>query len=154
MIRAFVSANGASVDTFDGYGMIYLSSDHVFAAPTKGFESSSYAEEEGEHILPETVDAPFDYKVRFLVMGSLGAANEIIRRFNSSLYTVKNVDGGQVKEYKEIAYTNSFKRHTIVGYGMPITEATEYYRDRRGRQADAVIVEWTIHVTEPSKCSF
>lgn len=60
-------ADGAIQDTYDAYGLIYISADHRLAAPTKGFEKTSYAEQAGENIDPRTVDDAFDYTVKFLV---------------------------------------------------------------------------------------
>ena len=42
----------------------------------------------------------------------------------------------------------------IVGYPSPIEEATDFWRDSRGKQADVVCVEWTINVNDPTLCDF
>lgn len=146
------------VDTQDEYGFIYLDSDKRFAAPTKGFESSSYAEQEGENIIPETVDAPFDYKVKFFIQASTtDDANKKIKAFNDDLYTKT----GDIKTFKQVAFYNDYKRHKIVGYPQPISEATEFWQDgipvsdpRHKNINDIVIVEWTIRVTKPSLCEY
>lgn len=50
-------ANTATaLDAFKEYGLLYLDADERLAPPTKGFEKTTYAEEEGEHIDPKTVD--------------------------------------------------------------------------------------------------
>ncbi|MBO7510237.1 MAG: hypothetical protein J6T35_03555, partial [Bacteroidales bacterium] len=119
--------------------------------PSKGFESTSYPEEEGEHIIPKTVDAAFDYKVKFFIQAtSLKDANAIIDDFNASLYT----KSGDVKTYKQVEFYNDYKRHKIVGYPSEIAEATDFWRDRDNHLNDVVIVEWNIRVDKPSLCDF
>lgn len=66
MIRVRIKiGSGSIVDTADTYGLVYLDSDKRVGAEQKEFEATSYPEEEGEHIIPKTVDAPFDYKAKF-----------------------------------------------------------------------------------------
>lgn len=144
--------SGAITDTRE-YGLVYLDSDKVTGAPTKGFETTSYPEEEGEHILPKVVDAAFDYKVKFFIQAtSLKDANALVDEFNQSLYT--QAAGSDVKEVKMVEFYNDYKRHKIVGYPKPISEATEFWRDRKSQVNDIVIVEWEIRVTKPSLCDF
>lgn len=142
---------GDPVDTQE-YGLVYLSADNKVGAETKGFESTSYPEQEGENIIPKTVDAPFDYKITFFVQasGSLGHANAVIDAFNQMLYT----KDGDVKTFKQVTFYNDYKRVKIVGYPHPISEATQFWRDKNGQQLDVVVVEWTIRVTKPSLCEF
>lgn len=141
-----------TVDTAEAYGLIYISSDNRFRAPIKPMERTSYPEEEGEHINPRTVDDAFDYKVTFFVNanGTLGNANSIISRFNSSLYDTLN----GVKTFKTVRFLNDYKKVMIVGTPSPIEEATEFWRDANGKQHDVVCVEWTIRVSKPSLCDF
>lgn len=142
--------SGSIVDT-QTLGLIYLDSDKRTGAPSKGFESTSYPEEEGEHIIPKTVDAAFDYKVKFFVQGtSLEDANAKIDAFNQSLYT----KSGDVKTYKQVEFYNDYKRHKIVGYPSEIAEATDFWRDRTNQVNDVIVVEWTIRVNKPSLCDF
>ena len=142
--------SGSIVDT-QTLGLIYLDSDKRTGAPSKGFESTSYPEEEGEHIIPKTVDAAFDYKVKFFIQAtSLKDANAIIDDFNASLYT----KSGDVKTYKQVEFYNDYKRHKIVGYPSEIAEATDFWRDRDNHLNDVVIVEWNIRVDKPSLCDF
>lgn len=148
-------ANGEVYDTYAEYGLCYLSSDHIVDAPIKGFEKTTYAEEEGEHIDPKTVADAFDYKVRFLVMAknsNIENANIIISNFNRRLY--EQSEGSNVRTYHQIAFYNDYKRVKIVGYPQPLSEAKEFYRDKNGKVADAVQVELTIRVTKPSLCDF
>lgn len=145
--------NGEIIDTYTEYGLLYLDADERLAPPTKGFEKTTYAEEEGEHIDPKTVDDAFDYKATFLVQAEnsdLENANIIIRDFNKRLYTQE----GDVKTFKQIAFYNDYNRVKIVGYPQPIAEAKEFYRDKHGNVADAVKVDLTIRVTKPSLCDF
>ena len=144
--------NGEIKDTQD-YGLVYLDSDKRVGPDSKGFESTQYPEEEGEHIIPKTVDAAFDYKVKFFIQAdSLENANEKIAAFNAQLYTQD--PGSSVKTYKQVEFYNDYKRHKIVGYPMPISEATDFWRDKTNQINDVVIVEWTIRVTKPSLCDF
>lgn len=144
---------GEIVDTYEAYGFIYLDSDKRTAAPVKGFDSTSYPEEEGEHILPKTVDDAFDYKVKFFIQAdSLQNANTKLKAFNESLYTQE--EGSDVKTFRQVEFYNDYKRHKIVGYPQPIAEATEFWRDRRSQLNDIVIVELTIRVVTPSLCDY
>ena len=146
-------ADGAIEDTADKYGLVYLRADNRFAAPTKGLETSKYAEQPGSNINPKTVDDEFDYKVKFFVKadGSVGNANAVIARFNARLYTE---DENKVKTFKQVAFYNDYKKVKIVGYPSPIEEATDFWRDSKGRAADVVCVEWTIKVNDPTLCDF
>lgn len=147
--------DGTPPDAYQEYGLLYLDADERLAPPTKGFEKTTYAEEEGEHIEPKTVDDAFDYKVKFLVQAKnsdLENANIIIRDFNEKLYTQDN--DSDVKTFKQIAFYNDYNRVKIVGYPQPIAEATDFFRDKNGNVADAVQVELTIRVTKPSLCDF
>ena len=156
--------DGPKVDT-ETLGLIYLDSDKRTGAPSKGFESTSYPEEEGEHILPKTVDDAFDYTVKFFIDPSvvegqsfdLQTANAKISAFNRSLYDYvldDNNNPTSVKEYKQVTFYNDYKRHKIVGYPSEISEATEFWRDTSNQVNDVVVVEWKIRVTKPSLCEF
>lgn len=151
-VRVKIGENSI-VDTEDEFGFIYLDSDKRMGAPSKGFESTSYPEEEGEHIIPITVDAAFDYKVKFFVQAtSIDNANAKITAFNESLHDTPTETGE--KEYYQVEFYNDFKRHKIVGYPSEIAEATEFWRDPSNQLNDIVIVEWTIRVIKPSLCDF
>jgi hypothetical protein len=139
-------------ETINGYGLVYVSSDHRFEAPIKEFEKTSYPEQEGENIIAKTVSDAFDYKVVWFIKadGSLNNANKIISQFNSLLYTQE----GNVKSFKRVTFCNDYKKVKIVGIPSLIQEATEFWRDANGKQHDVVCVEWTIRVTKPSLCDF
>ena len=144
--------DGEITDTL-AYGFVYLDSDRRVGPDSKGFESTAYPEEEGEHIIPKTVDAAFDYKVKFFIQGtSLEDANAKIDAFNKLMYTQE--DESDVKTYKQVEFYNDYKRHKIVGYPLPISEATDFWRDLNNQVNDVVVVEWTIRVTKPSLCDF
>lgn len=151
--RLKIGANGTVQDT-QYYGLVYLSSDKMLGAPTKGFETTSYPEEEGEHILPKTVDAPFDYKVRFYVKaeGSTEKANAKVAAFNALLYS--QATGSDTKVFNQVYFYDDYKRVLIVGYPQPISEAEELWRDTKGHTHDVCVVEWTIRVNKPSLCNF
>lgn len=142
------------------YGLVYLDSDKRVGPDTKGYESTSYPEEEGEHIIPKTVDAAFDYKVKFFIQAtSLKDANKRIDEFNKLLYSQSQ--GSSVKTYKQVTFYNDYKRHKIVGYPKEIPLADEFWQDgipvsdpRHKNINDIVIVEWTIRVTKPSLCEY
>lgn len=154
MLRVRIQIGDGEIQDSTVYSLVYLSADHRFAAETKGFESTSYPEEEGEHILPKTVDAAFDYKIRFYVRaeGALENANEKIAAFNALLYTQE--EGSDVKTFKQVHFYNDYKKVLIVGYPKPIHEATDFWRDGSGKAHDVVVVEWVIRVTKPSLCDF
>lgn len=146
-------ADGNIEDTADKYGLVYLSADSRLAAPTKGYETSKYAEQPGSNIIPKTVDDEFDYKVKFFVKadGDLGNANDVITSFNAQLYTE---DNDHIKTFKRVSFYNDYKKVKIVGYPTPIAEATDFWRDSNGKAADVVCVEWTIKVNDPTLCDF
>ena len=144
--------DGQIVDTQE-YGLVYLDSDKRTGAPNKGFEATAYPEEEGEHIIPKTVDSAFDYTVKFFIQAdTLENANEKIDAFNQLLHGEPDENG--LKEYYRVTFYNDYKRHKIVGYPSEISEATDFWRDRRNQINDVVVVEWKIRVTKPSLCDF
>lgn len=136
------------------YGLVYISSDHRFAADLKDLDTTTYPEEEGEHIIPKAVDAPFDYKVTFYVdaEGALENANQKIAAFNALLNT-QNAST-KVRTLNKVWFYNDYKKVLIVGYPKPISEATDFWRDSAGKAHDVVLVEWLIRVTKPSECDF
>ena len=153
MINVRIKIGSSQIVDTQTYGLVYLDSDKRVGPDSKGFESTQYPEEEGEHVIPKTVDAAFDYKVNFFIQAdSVENANEKIHAFNSELYTTEY--GSPVKTYKQVEFYNDYKRHKIVGYPQPIAEATEFWRDRSNQVNDVVVVEWTIRVTKPSLCDF
>lgn len=144
--------DGEVLDTAEAYGLIYISADNFFAPPMKEFEVTTYPEEEGEHIYAKTVDDAFDYKVEWFIKadGSIGNANDVISKFNAQLYEL--ADG--VKTMKQVTFYNDYKQVKIVGIPSPISEASDFWRDKAGIQHDVVKVEWNIRVCKPSLCNF
>lgn len=138
----------------DKIKLVYISSDHRFAASLKDLDTTTYPEEEGEHIIPKAVDAPFDYKVTFYVdaEGTLENANQKIAAFNALLNTQNSYT--KVRTLNKVWFYNDYKKVLIVGYPKPISEATDFWRDSAGKAHDIVLVEWTIRVTKPSECNF
>lgn len=156
MIRVRLQIGNEEVkDTYDAYGLIYLSSDNIFSAPTKGFEKTAYAEQAGENIDPRTVDDAFDYTARFLVNcpnGKIENANKKIADFNSLMFY--KTGGDDIKGFREFKFYNDYKKVKIVGYPEPIAEAKEFWRDKNGNVYDIVQVELKIRVSDPRKCDF
>lgn len=152
-VRLQIGDSGEILDTIAGYGLVYVSADDRFGAEFKDFDTTEYPEEEGEHIIPKTVDAAFDYKVKFYVKaeGALENANQKIKVFNDAL---SSVDENGVRTVNRVYFYNDYKKVLIVGYPKPISEATQFWRDHKGEQHDVVVVEWTIRVTKPSLCDF
>jgi hypothetical protein len=144
--------DGAILDTIDGYGLVYVSSDNRFEAPIKEFDKTSYPEQEGENIIAKTVSDAFDYKTTWFIKadGSLGNANKVIANFNKLLYTTD----GNIKTFKQVTFYNDYKKVKIVGTPSLIQEATEFWRDTNGKQHDVVCVEWVIRVSKPRLCNF
>ncbi len=145
--------SGTLKDTIAGWKLWYVSADHRFGAEAKDFETTTYPEKEGENILPKTVDAPFDYKVKFYIKaeGALENANSVIKAFNDALYTK---DSAGVKTFNQVEFYNDYKKVKIVGYPKPIALATDFWRDSTGEAHDVVVVEWVIRVNKPSLCNF
>ena len=153
MLTARIKIGTGEIQDTRQYGLVYLSSDNIVGAPVKGFEETSYPEQQGVNISPKTVDGPFDYKVTFFIQaGNLENANEKIRIFNNLLFTKPlNSD---VKTFKRVEFYNDYKRQKIVGYPQPISEAKEFWRDKTNQLSDVVVVEWTIRVVRPGDCDF
>ena len=157
MLRAKVQIEGyassAWKDTFDEFGLVYLDSDKRVGSDIRPLESISYPETPGEYVLPKTVPAAFDYKIKFFIQAdSTDNANKKIKEFNSKLYTTSQ--GSSVRTYRKVKFRNLYKRHEIVGYPQEIALATDFWRDKSNQVNDVVIVEWTIRVTEPQNCNF
>lgn len=152
-VRMQIDGEAQPTDTFDKWGFIYIESDNRIAPPEKKRETTTYAEEEGEHTDLRTVDDAFDYKVKFLIETpntSKENANVKIKAFNDAIRSVK--DG--VKTCKRITLYNDYKRVVIHGIPEIIAEPTDFYRDRNGKVLDCVLFELVIHVDQPSRCNF
>lgn len=156
MIRVRLQiANGTAEDSYDKWGFIYLSADNRTEAPIKKLDTTSYAEEAGEHVDPRTVQDTFDYKVTFLIEApnqNLVNANAKIAAFNKVLYSQKA--DSDIRTYKEVTFYDDYKRVKIVGFPQPISEPTDFYRRQDGSVMDCAVVELTIHVSDPTRCDF
>lgn len=154
MIRVSLQIeNGAVEDTYDKWGFIYIEADHRTAAPEKGREVTSYAEEAGEHTDLRTVDDVFDYGVRFLIEcpnKNKENANAKIAAFNSAIRSIDK----DIKTCKEVTFYNYYKRVMITGIPEIISEPKEFYRQYNGNVLDCVLFELKIHVSNPNKCEF
>lgn len=64
--------DGEIKDSYEGYGLIYLESDSIMAAPVKDYDTTAYSEDAGEHIDPRTVMDAFDFKIKFLAQVTPG----------------------------------------------------------------------------------
>lgn len=139
-------------DTESLFGFVQIESDNIFGAPIKAFEKTTYPEQSGEHIYPISVADAFDYKVKFFISakGGLETANWKIEEFNSSICT--EVEG--TKTFKRISFYNDYKGVKIVGIPSPISQATEFWRDKSGKQHEVVCVELVIRVDKPNLCNF
>lgn len=145
--------DGAIGDTFTAHKLIYMDADNRTEAPIKKRDASSYAEKAGENTDPRTVQDAFDYKVRFIIDGqntNLANVNAIVAAFNAKLYT--QPVNSDIRTYKEVTFYNDFKRLKIVGLPEPIAEPKEMKRSKNGY--DFAEVEFTIHVSDPTKCDF
>lgn len=156
MIRVRIQiGDGGILDTFDGWGFIYMDADERTEAPIKKRETISYAEEAGEHTDPRTVQDAFDYKVKFLIEcpnRNLENANAKIAAFNSALYTTSY--NSDIRTYKEVTFYNDYNRVKIVGIPEPIAQPTDFFRKQDGSALDCAQVELKIRVENPSKCDF
>lgn len=153
MLTARIKIGDGPIKDSRDYGLVYLSSDNVVGAPIKAFEETSYPEQSGVNICPKTVDDAFDYTVTFFMQAtSLEDANKRISSFNSLLYDKEAT--GDVKTFKQVEFYNDYKRHKIVGYPYPVSEAKEFWRDRKNMVNDVVTFEWKIRVNNPNLCDF
>lgn len=156
MIRVRLQiGDGEILDTFKGWGFIYMDADERTEAPIKTRETTSYAEEPGEHTDPRTVQDAFNYTAKFLIEcpnNELENANAKIAAFNKMLYNSN--PHSDIRIYKEITFYNDYKRVKIVGLPEPITQPTNFYRRQDGRTFDCAQIELKIRVNDPKKCDF
>lgn len=156
MITARIQIDSGTIeDTYKKWGFIYMEGDKRFAPPEKKRDTTSYAEEAGEHTDPRTVDDVFDYKVKFLIDApnkNLVNANSKIKAWNDAVR--ENTTDSDVKRCKTVTLYDDYKRCKITGIPEIIEEATDYYRRQDGSAMDCVQFELTIHVSDPTKCDF
>ena len=152
MIRARIQIeDGELYDITDQFGFIYINGDKIFSAPIKEFEKTSYPEQPGYNIYPKTVDDGFGYKVKlFIKADTISRANNKILNFNNRLFS----KSGDIKTFKQITFYDDYKNVKIVGYPKPISEATDFYRDRNNSVYDIVCCDFIIEVNKPNLCDF
>ena len=145
--------DGEILDTFEAHKLIYKVADNRTEAPIKKRDTTSYAEEAGEHTDKRTVQDAFDYTVTFVIDGQdkdLKRVNEIIAAFNKKLYI--HEDGSDIRTYKEVTFYNDFKPCKIVGIPEPIAECKEFHKSMNGYEFAEVNLK--IRVSDPTKCNF
>lgn len=148
--------NGAIQDTHKAYGLIYLKSDNRFAPPTKGFATTTYAEQAGENVDPRTVDDAFDYTVTFCIEApnrDVESVNAKIKAFNNLMFTRKD----DIKTFKEFTFYNDQKNVKITGIPEPIAEADKDDLKRykiNDTVYDFAVVTLKLRVNDPNKCDF
>lgn len=149
--------DGPLQDLYKGWGFIYKAGDRRFAPPEKKRTSTSYIEEAGAHEDARTVDDVFDYKVSLLLEApnkDLVNANSKIKAWNEAVR--ERVADSDVKRCRTVTLYDDYKRCKIVGIPEIIESVDEkdYYRRQDGSAMDCVVVELTIHVSEPGLCEF
>lgn len=145
--------NGDVFDSYEQWGFIYIDADERTAPPEKEDAVTTYAGEPGEHRDGRTMDAPFDYKVAFIVAApnkDLANVNSRIADFNAAVRGEK--DGVKVK--KEISFYNLLNRVKITGYPEPISEPKKVIHLERFGELDYAQIELKIRVSDPRKCDF
>lgn len=157
MIRSRIQIEDGEIWDFqERFGFIYLDADERTAADEKEDAVSSYAGEAGEHRDGRTVEAPFDYKVKFLVEAKnsdVANVNVLIYTFNDAIR--ESVDGtSDVKRKKEITFYNDYNGVMIVGYPEVVSVPEEVYHSRVYGDLDFAVIELKIRVSDPRKCIF
>ena len=142
-------------DMYERFGFIYKDSDTIFSPPEKKRDTTSYAEEHGEHSDMKTVYDAFDYAVRFVIEtpnSNLTNANSKIKAFNAAIRA--SILGSSMLTCKTVTFYNDYKRCKIVGIPEVIETAKTFYRRSDGSVLDCVEVSLKIHVTDPLLCEF
>lgn len=155
MIRTDIHiAGGSKVDTYNTYGLLYISADNRLDAPYKEMDKTTYPEQAGENVYPLAVKDAFDYKITFLVEGNtLDSINSRISAFNSAIITA----GGM---FKKVTFYNYDRNTKITGYPKPIAEAKDFWYTSLGDRRQGVLptqsamVELIIRVVNPNECDF
>ncbi len=146
--------DGKILDTYRSWGFIVMEQTHRFAAPEKARDTSTYAWEPGEHQDLRTTDAPFDYKIGFLIEtpnSRLESANAKISAWNNA---VREILPDGTKRCRVVTLYDDRMRCKIVGIPEIMEEPKDFYRMQDGSATDCVQVELTIHVNNPALCDF
>ena len=157
MITSRIRIEGDSTiyDMYQKFGFIYKDSDTIFSPPEKKRDSTSYAEEHGEHSYNKTVYDAFDYNVSFVISTpnrNLLNANSKVKAFNDAIRSTSAVS--DVLTCKTVEFYNDYKRCKIVGIPEVIETAKTFYRRSDGSVLDCAEVSLKIHVTAPLLCEF
>lgn len=156
MIRCDIEIEGSTKqDSYKSWGLICMDADERTEAPIKKRESTSYAEEAGEHTDRRTVQDAFDYKVTFAVEainGSLSNVNAKIDKFNKALYTDRY--GSDIRDYKQLTIYHYLNKVKIVGIPEPIAQPKEVFHCDYEGGFDYAMVELNMRVENPKLCDF
>lgn len=162
MIRSLIQIEDGEVqDFYKAYGFVYLDADERTAPDEKEDAVSNYAEQAGENRDGRTVDAPFDYKAKFLIEApnyDLTNVNVKVNDFNRAVREyIKDPNTGKdtdVKRKKEITFYNLLNRAKVCGHPDVVAVPTECYNSTTKGVLEFAEVELRIRVTTPSKCDF
>ena len=148
--------NGAIEDFYTKWGFIYKDADERTAPDEKKPDTTSYAEEAGEHQDSRRVLDAFDYKAEFFIDApnqNLKSVNAKIEAFNAAIRQKQT--GTDIAIAKEITFYNDNNHVKIVGYPELIAVPTKaYYSPTLANYVDFAVVELKIRVTDPNKCNF
>lgn len=149
-----IGEDGETLDSYVGYGLIYMSSDSIFAPPAKKRDSTSYPGEAGEHVDRRTVADAFDFKMEFALDVSTSRTprriNAVIEKFNAAILEPIE-QGSDVKMAQPVTIHDYYKWRKITGIPQPISTPKEYY-NVRGEQF--AVVELELRVENPNLCDF
>ena len=158
MMRADIQIeNGPRQDSREAFGFIYLSSDNRFAAPTRAYETTSYAEEAGEHIDPRTVEEAFDFKIAFateVLTGEIEGGvhvNTRVAAINNAMFS-RDADS-DILTARQVTIYDLTKHRKITGIPKPIAEPRDediFYSHNQ----EFAVVELNLRVTNPKLCDF
>lgn len=157
MMRADIQIeNGERQDTRDAFGLTYLSSDKLLAAPVRAYEATSYAEQAGENIDPRTTEEAFDFKITFCTESidprvSMRRTSTLIKKINDALFS--RTQGGDIMTARKVTIYDYPRNRVIVGYPKPITEPEDdqYFISR---SQEFAVVSLNLRVTNPNECDF
>lgn len=147
--------DGAIEDFYTRWGFIYMDADERTAPDEKKPDTTSYAEEAGEHQDPRRVADAFDYTAKFLIEApnkNLQNVNSKIAAFNAAIrQTQSDTD---VTIAKRITFYNDLNHVKITGYPDLIAVPTEVYNSRRYGELDFAVVELKIRASNPKQSDF
>lgn len=161
--------DGEVLDSFEGWGLIFIDSDTRTAPPEKGRARTSYIGEPGEHEDPRTVDDAFDYWVDFAIStpnSDLQNANAKIAAFNEAIR--ERLEGEtdpddpessvrlteNVKRCRTLTLYNDRMRVRVTGTPELIAEPKDFYRRQDKSRMDCVEIRLNIRVTDPRLCDW